>query len=125
MSNSYSVLTTRDESLLDIRFFNWLSKTPELYHIAYLSSYGVHIEKFIFHLRFYFKHQVRIPSNIEEQRKIVAVLDAAEAEIKVLRQKRNALAMQKKGLMQRLLTGQIRVKPDEQDYTPVNPSNSV
>ena len=79
-------------------------------------------------VRIYYRHlkrlKLRIPP-IKEQQKIALVLNAARAELEILQQKRNALAMQKKGLMQRLLTGQIRVKPDEQDYTPVNPSNSV
>jgi type I restriction enzyme S subunit len=47
-----------------------------------------------------------------EQAAIAAVLDTAEAEIGLLRRERDALAQQKKGLMQRLLTGEVRVTPD-------------
>jgi type I restriction enzyme S subunit len=51
--------------------------------------------------------QVHIPP-IEEQRRIAEVLDTAETEIEKLKEKRGALKRQKKGLMQRLLTGAVR-----------------
>jgi type I restriction enzyme S subunit len=44
------------------------------------------------------------------QQKIAAVLDAADAELRLLRQQRAALDQQKRGLMQQLLTGRTRVK---------------
>ena len=47
----------------------------------------------------------------DEQREIAAVLDAAGAEVAALEDQRAALARQKKGLMQRLLTGEVRVTP--------------
>lgn len=55
---------------------------------------------------------VYVPS-ADEQRRIAAVLDAAEAEIAAHEAERAALAMQKRGLMQRLLTGEVRVTPSE------------
>jgi type I restriction enzyme S subunit len=51
--------------------------------------------------------QVHIPP-IEEQRRIAQILGAAETEIQKLKEKREALKRQKKGLMQRLLTGAVR-----------------
>jgi len=52
----------------------------------------------------------------EEQRRIAGVLDAADAELAALDAQRDALAHQKRGLMQRLLTGEVRVTPDNEDY---------
>jgi type I restriction enzyme S subunit len=49
---------------------------------------------------------------IEEQRQIAAILDTADHELTLLRAQRNALDQQKRGLMQRLLTGKVRVKPN-------------
>jgi restriction endonuclease S subunit len=46
----------------------------------------------------------------KEQRRIAAVLQTCDREIELLTQKHNALQRQKKGLMQRLLTGRVRVK---------------
>ena len=45
------------------------------------------------------------------QTQIAAILDAADAELRLLRQQRAALDHQKRGLMQQLLTGKVRVKP--------------
>lgn len=49
-----------------------------------------------------------VPS-VEEQEKIAAVLQSCDREIELLERKRDALQRQKKGLMQRLLTGRVRV----------------
>ena len=46
----------------------------------------------------------------EEQQQIGAILDTADQELTLLRTQRQTLDKQKRGLMQRLLTGKIRVK---------------
>ncbi|MBX3737395.1 MAG: restriction endonuclease subunit S [Candidatus Didemnitutus sp.] len=48
---------------------------------------------------------------VAEQRRIGDILDAADAELRLLRRQRDALDQQKRGLMQQLLTGRLRVKP--------------
>lgn len=50
--------------------------------------------------------------DIEEQKKIASVLTSCDKEIELLEKKLDVLKNQKKGLMQKLLTGQIRVKID-------------
>jgi type I restriction enzyme S subunit len=47
---------------------------------------------------------------IKEQRRIAAVFRICDREIELLTRKHDALQRQKKGLMQRLLTGRVRVK---------------
>ena len=47
---------------------------------------------------------------LAEQRKIAAFLNSTDHEIELLRKELDALKQQKKGLMQKLLTGEIRVK---------------
>ena len=54
------------------------------------------------------KLKVNIPS-LEEQKKIAEVLSTADKEIGLLQKELEALKLQKKGLMQRLLTGEVRV----------------
>lgn len=56
--------------------------------------------------------EVLMPS-VKEQWKIAAVLNACDHELDLLRERLAELKKQKKGLMQNLLTGQIRVKVDE------------
>lgn len=57
----------------------------------------------------FFNMLVKIPSS-EEQQRIAQVLNSADKEIEFLSNKLKALKNQKKGLMQKLLTGKIRVK---------------
>lgn len=111
VSGSYAALRSKNEDELDMEYFNYLSRIPKMYRLAYLSSYGVHIEKMIFFTRLFLKERVRIPPTIKEQRKIVDVLRTADDEIELLRHQLEKLKLQKKGLMQQLLTGKVRVKP--------------
>jgi len=60
----------------------------------------------------FFKLKITLPP-LEEQKKIAAVLNSCDAEINVLQTKLAALRQQKRGLMQKLLTGRVRVKLDE------------
>ena len=53
---------------------------------------------------------VFIPNNINEQRKIAAVLNGLDKEIDCVNEYLEKLRQQKRGLMQKLLTGKIRVK---------------
>ncbi|MDD2791534.1 MAG: restriction endonuclease subunit S [Sediminibacterium sp.] len=55
------------------------------------------------------KIPVHLPE-IKEQAAIAKVLDAAVSEVKLYEQKLAAIQQQKKGLMQKLLTGEVRVK---------------
>jgi len=56
------------------------------------------------------RQRVFIPSDISEQKAIADILSVADEEIDKLNRKLEALKEQKKGLMQQLLTGNIRVK---------------
>lgn len=57
--------------------------------------------------------KISIP-DIKEQQAIAAVLDKADAELKAQEAYLAALQQQKKGLMQQLLTGQVRVKIEKE-----------
>ena len=56
----------------------------------------------------FLKLEVKVPK-IEEQIAIAQVLETADQELKSYETKLEALLLQKKGLMQQLLTGKIRV----------------
>jgi type I restriction enzyme S subunit len=53
--------------------------------------------------------RVELPS-FREQQRIAAVLDTSDREIELLQKQLDALKEQKRGLMQKLLTGEVRVK---------------
>jgi len=57
----------------------------------------------------FFNIEITIP-NLQEQQKIATTLNIVDKELQILNQKLDALKKQKKGLMQQLLTGKIRVK---------------
>ena len=54
-------------------------------------------------------YAIALPT-LPEQRAIAAILSTADDEICQLEAKAEALERQKKGLMQKLLTGEVRVK---------------
>ena len=109
ISGSYIALVARDPDALLIEYFDCLSQMPFMYHASYISSYGVHIEKMTFNLKLYLGTEISIPPTIDEQARIAAVLNTCDSEISLLRRKLAALQQQKKGLMQKLLTGKVRV----------------
>ena len=114
VSDEYDCLKVRDPQIINIEFFNYLSQMPFMQRYAYLACNGVHIEKLIFDLEDFWKEYLYIPPDIKEQCLIVNVFNACDKELNLLRQKLDALKKQKHGLMQKLLTGQIRVKVDKQ-----------
>ncbi len=57
-----------------------------------------------------FKVEIKVPSTLEKQIAIVKIIDTATKELNKYEQKLETLQLQKKGLMQQLLTGKTRVK---------------
>jgi restriction endonuclease S subunit len=110
VSKEYVILISSAPDRLYMPFFGWFAQTPRMLRLARVSSTGVHIEKLIFDADVFLKEAIRIPQNIDEQRAISEILNNADREIRLLRTERGALDQQKRGLMQRLLTGKVRVK---------------
>ena len=109
ISGSYIALVAIYGDMVDMKFINWYSKTPYFYHQTYVSSYGVHIEKMTFDLESFMSMNIMLPP-FPEQKAIAEVLTTADDEIVTHRKKLDALRLQKRGLMQQLLTGKTRVK---------------
>jgi type I restriction enzyme S subunit len=59
------------------------------------------------------KLEAQLPS-VAEQKKIAAVLNACDRELRLLNDQLAALQRQKQGLMQKLLTGQVRVRVNDE-----------
>jgi type I restriction enzyme S subunit len=110
VSKEYAILVNTAPEKLHMPFFAWLSQTPRMIRLSRVASTGVHIEKLIFDPDVFLRDSIRIPSDLEEQRQITAILDTADQQLTLLRTQRTALDQQKRGLMQRLLTGKLRVK---------------
>jgi len=110
VSKEYSILVNKAPDVLHMPFFDWLCHEQRMWHLAFLASDGVHREKLIFDSKDFLRHYIELPPTIEEQKHIVQVLDACDREIRLLEAELEALKQQKRGLMQKLLTGEIRVK---------------
>jgi Restriction endonuclease S subunits len=78
VSGSYICLVPKGKDNLDMNFFSWFAKQKLMYHKAYLCSYGVHIEKLTFNFQLFLKEKIVIPSSLEEQQKIAAVLSSTD-----------------------------------------------
>jgi len=113
VNDEYEVLQVRDSAMFDMRFFHYLSQTATLKNLAYLASNGVFAERLRlnFDLKTFLNQPIRIPPTKAEQLKITSLLDGCVLEINLLEAELEALKLQKRGLMQKLLTGEIRVKP--------------
>jgi type I restriction enzyme S subunit len=87
-----------------------------MYHKAFRCSYGVAIEKMFFKLDWFLKEEIKVPPTLEEQARIAETLSVMDRNLVLLSDRVSVLALQKKGLLQRLLTGRIRVRAKEATY---------
>jgi type I restriction enzyme S subunit len=111
VSDAYATLVPKPGVALHMPFLDILSQAPRMYYSAFRCSYGVAIEKMVFHLEWFLRETVCIPPTIEEQERIADVFTELDREVRQLERRRAALQKQKRGLMQQLLTGKVRV-PD-------------
>jgi type I restriction enzyme S subunit len=109
ISGSYIAVVARDRKILAVEYFNLYSRLSFFYHQTYMSSYGVHIEKMTFDFESYLSLSIHLP-DIDEQRAIVSIINSAINELKLYEQQLTNLQEQKKGMMQKLLSGEVRVK---------------
>ena len=97
------------KGVLDLDYLLYYFKTARGKHLLGLASPGGAGRNKTLGQSEFAKLKIPVPS-IEEQKKIVAVLAEADKEIELLQKHIDTLKEQKKGLMQKLLTGEIRVK---------------
>lgn len=113
VSDMYTILTPRVEDTIDMRYIDYLSQMRRMRHQAYLACNGFFAERL--RLNFdpaeFLKQKILLPATLAEQTRIADLLDTLVSEIETLKRELDALQTQKKGLMQTLLTGQVRVNP--------------
>lgn len=92
-------------------FVAYLFKMPFMIHRFYRYSQGLTSDTW--NLKFPHFSEVKMPiPSIEEQEQIAETLLSARREIDLLKQLADKYKTQKRGLMQKLLTGEWRIKPE-------------
>jgi type I restriction enzyme S subunit len=110
VSPAYTVVVPKQS--IDVVFMGMLFQLPKTIHDFWRYSQGLVGDTLNCKYPSFSLVKVSIPSDKKEQTAIAAILTQADEEIRLLREKERALQAQKKGLMQRLLTGKVRVKVD-------------
>lgn len=109
VSGEYMVLVPRRGANILPEFFDQLSRTLRMCHLAFLASYGVTIEKLTFNPEWYLQSVIQVPPTIEEQRQIAAVLGTVDHEIDLLEAQRRNVDAYRRALLSKLLSGEIAV----------------
>lgn len=99
-------------SKIDGKFASYLFKLPEVINLFYRHSQGLTSDTWNLKFHHFAKIKVRIPE-VVEQVAIARVLALVDEELAILQKQCKVLIQQKRGLMQKLLTGQWRVKVSE------------
>ena len=99
VSNEYSVLTPRENC--SVEFFNYFAQQPAVSKSFLDSSVGIVIEKMLFKLDRWLKHEFLFPV-LAEQQKIADCLSSLDELIAAEGRKLESLRDYKKGLMQLL-----------------------
>jgi len=109
VSPAYHVI--RPTRKVDNTFYRYYFKCHDFIGHLVVAVIGIRDGKQVSYDDFAFMH-LPYPST-EEQRAIGRILAAIDEDLKVCRRKLIALEKQKRGLMQKLLTGEVRVKVDD------------
>lgn len=108
VSPAYTVVTPNKNA--DSIFFSYLFKMPKMTNLFWRNSQGLVDDTLNCKFKDFSIVRVMLPLTKEEQTAIAQVLQAADKEIGLLKAKAEKLREQKKGLMQVLLTGKVRLK---------------
>ena len=92
-------------------FVGYLFKMPFMIHRFYRYSQGLTSDTW--NLKFPHFSEVKMPlPSLEEQERIAEILSSTRTEINLLKQLADKYKIQKLGLMQKILTGEWRIKPE-------------
>ena len=113
LSPIYEVLYIKDEKKYDIDFVGQLLTWNR--NIKYFSTMaeGTLVERMAVKIDAFLDVAFKFPPSLEEQKAIASILSLADKEICILKKEVISLKKQKKGLMQLLLTGIVRVNTQE------------
>ena len=105
---SYHIIRLRFNRNIDLKFKSYMCDTELFHRQAYRLCDGSG-QRYVISLDTFREMEIYIPTSIEEQKRIAELLSAIDDEIDNLKKQLELRRLQKKGLMQRLLTGEVRV----------------
>jgi type I restriction enzyme S subunit len=108
VSPAYTVVSPKKNT--DSLFFSYLFKMPKMTNLFWRNSQGLVDDTLNCKFKDFSIVKVFLPTTKEEQTAIAQVLQATDKEISLLKAKAERLREQKKGLMQVLLTGKVRLR---------------
>jgi type I restriction enzyme S subunit len=106
VSPAYTICVPKPD--VDVEFAKHLFKFSPLVHLFWRNSQGLVADTLNLKFHAFSRIKVTIPG-IEEQRRIAQVLATVDRELLELQGKVSSIQQQKKGLMQKLLTGKVKV----------------
>jgi type I restriction enzyme S subunit len=107
VSPAYTICVPTEK--IDGQYAAYLFKTAPMIHAFHRNSQGLVDDTLSLKFHNFARIHVTIP-DMPEQKRIAAVLDTCDREIELLQKQLDALKEHKRGLMQKLLTGEVRVK---------------
>lgn len=110
VSPLYTVFRINETEVIDY-FEYFFSSTLWFRYMKAIANYGARHDRMNITNKDFMKMPIPYPSK-QEQQKIAQVLTTADKEIAFLKEELETLKEQKRGLMQRLLTGEVRVEID-------------
>lgn len=108
VSPAYTILKPTNK--VDALFMSYLFKIPKVINLFRRYSQGLVSDTLNLKYNNFKGIKVGLPTDVNEQKQIAKILYTQDTEIEALEKERDTQLEQKKGLMQLLLTGKIRVK---------------
>lgn len=108
VSPAYTIIKPTEK--VDSYFMAYLFQVPKVINLFWRYSQGLVSDTLNLKYSNLKKIKVTIPTDINEQRAIAKIFNTVDHNIELHEQELQALKLQKKGLMQLLLTGIVRVK---------------
>ncbi len=110
VSPLYTIFRINNDEIID--YFEYFFKSTYWFrYMKAIANYGARHDRMNITNNDFMKMPIPYPSK-QEQQKIAQVLTTADKEIELLTKELEELKEQKRGLMQKLLTGEVRVKHD-------------
>lgn len=107
VSPAYTICTPRHG--VSAEFMVQLFQLPATIHLFHRHSQGLVDDTLNLKFKHFARIKLAVPTEVKEQQAIAAILNDADREIALHRAELDALKRQKRGLMQQLLTGKVRV----------------